>query len=76
MANITWTETPALWTALINEVPICVLKAKDIGGCTAHWLDGRLWAAPGHLPRATPQPTRFFSKFEEARQAVEQTLQT
>lgn len=74
MANIVWDKTPALWTAQLDDVPVCVLRSKDIGGCIAHWLDGRLWAAPLHLPRAMPQPTRFFSHFEEAKLAVEQSL--
>ena len=74
MANIIWSETPAAWTALLNNVPVCILKSKDIGGCTAQWLDGRLWSAPLHLPRAMPQPTRFFSRLEEAKLAVEQSL--
>lgn len=74
MAKLVWTETPAAWTAVLDDVPVCVLRKKDIGGCIAQWLDGRLWSAPRHLPRAMPQPTRFFSRFEEARQAVEQAL--
>jgi hypothetical protein len=74
MANIIWSESPAMWTAMLGEVPVCVLKAKDIGGCTAQWLDGQLWAAPRHLPRAMAQPTRFFAHLEEAKWAVEQSL--
>ncbi len=74
MAPIHWNETPTLWTALLGDVPVCTLKAKDIGGCTASWTGDRLWAPLPHMPRAAPQPTRFFSSFEEARQAVEQQL--
>jgi hypothetical protein len=74
MADISWNQTPTLWTASLDGAPVCNLKAKDIGGCTASWLDGRLWAPPAHLPKAMPQPTRFFAGFEEARSAVEQQL--
>jgi hypothetical protein len=74
MASLNWTETPTLWTASLGEVPVCALKAKDIGGCTASWLDDRLWSPPSHLPKAKPQPTRFFSDFAEAKLAVEQQL--
>ncbi len=74
MATVTWSEASALWTAMLDDVPVCVLKPKDIGGCTAHWLQGRMWAPPSHLPRALPQPTRFFSTMAEAKQAVEQSL--
>ncbi len=76
MAQVSWTETPTLWTASQNGMPVCSLKAKDIGGCTASWLNGRLWAPPAHMPRAMPQPTRFFAGFDEAREAVEQQLKT
>jgi hypothetical protein len=41
----------------------------------ASWLDDRLWAPPSHLPKATPQTTRFFMALDEAKQAVEQVLQ-
>jgi hypothetical protein len=74
MANITWNNTPSLYTALLDEVPVCTLKVKDIGGVAASWLDQRLWPAPAHLPKAPPQPTRFFANLEEAKQAVEQML--
>ncbi len=74
MANITWKEAPSLWTALLDGVPVCALKGKDIGGWAASWLDARLWAPPAHLPKATPQPTRFFTDLTEAKTAVEQTL--
>jgi hypothetical protein len=75
MANITWKETTPSWTALLDGVPICTLKGKDIGGWAASWLDDRLWAPPAHLPKATPQPMRFFPSLEEAKSAVEQALQ-
>lgn len=74
MANITWKEAPATWTALLDDVPVCTQKCKDIGGCAASWLDGRLWAPPSHMPKAAPQPTRFFTGVEEAKTAVEATL--
>lgn len=74
MANVTWIETPTLRTALLDEAPVCELKSKDIGGVTANWLDGRLWPPPAHLPKAAPQPTRFFMDIAEAKQAVEQLL--
>ena len=74
MAQITWKETPPLWTALLGDAPVCTLKAKDIGGCAASWLDGRLWPPPAHLPKAAPQSTRFFSNLAEAKAAVEQAL--
>ena len=74
MADITWKETHPSWTALLDGVPVCTLKPKDIGGCIASWLDGRLWAPPGHLPKAAPQATRFFAGIEDAKSAVEQAL--
>ena len=74
MALITWNETPGAWTATVNGMPVCTLKAKDIGGCTASWLNGLLWAPPAHMPRATPQPTCFFSSLNDAKLAVEQRL--
>jgi hypothetical protein len=74
MPNITWKKAPSSWTALVDDVAVCTLKCKDIGGCTASWLDGRLWAPPSHLPKATPQPTRFFAGVEEAKSVVEQSL--
>ena len=74
MASITWIETPTLYTAMLDDVAVCNLKPKDIGGVTASWLDGRLWAPPSHMPKATPQPTRFFMGLEDAKSAVEQTL--
>ena len=76
MAAITWKEAPRLWTALVDDVPVCTLKGKDIGGWAASWLDDRLWPPPGHLPKAAPQTTRFFTNLEEAKAAVEQTLTT
>ncbi|MDZ7938811.1 MAG: hypothetical protein U5M53_11255 [Rhodoferax sp.] len=74
MANIVWNDSPGLCTALLDDVPVCTLKIKDIGGVAASWLDGRLWAPPSHMPKATPQETRFFMGLDEAKQAVEQTL--
>jgi hypothetical protein len=75
MAILRWEETPSVWTASLDGIPVCTLKPKDIGGCIASWLDGRLWAPPAHLPKAMPQPTRFFADLQEAKAAVEQTLQ-
>jgi hypothetical protein len=74
MPSITWSDTPPGVTAMLDGVAVCTLKSKDIGGCAASWLDGRLWAPPAHLPKATPQSTRFFMGLAEAKQAVEQTL--
>jgi hypothetical protein len=74
MANLSWQETPLVSTAYLDDVPVCALKTKDIGGCIASWLDGRLWPAPAHLPKASPQPTRFFANVADARAAVEQLL--
>ena len=74
MAEVSWTETPTLWTALVDGNPVCSLKVKDIGGCTGSWLDGRLWAPPAHMPKAPPQPTRFFAGLAEGKTAVEQQL--
>lgn len=74
MANITWIENKPTWTALLDNVPVCTLRSKDIGGCTADWLGGRLWAPPAHMPKAAPQTTRFFASVEDAKQAVEQAL--
>ncbi len=74
MANICWKETPTLRTALLDDVPVCELKSKDIGGVTASWLDDRLWPPPSHMPKAAPQPTRFFHGIDDAKSAVEQAL--
>lgn len=74
MANITWKESLPTWTALLDGEPICSLKGKDIGGWAASWLDGRLWAPPAHLPKAAPQPTRFFIDLADAKGAVESVL--
>lgn len=74
MAQLTWNDTPGVCTALMDEVPVCALKIKDIGGVAASWLDERLWPAPAHLPKAMPQPTRFFTTMAEAKQAVEEAL--
>lgn len=75
MAQITWQNSPSLCTALLDDVPVCTLKTKDIGGVAASWLDERRWAPPSHMPKAAPQDTRFFSDMAEARLAVEQALQ-
>lgn len=75
MANITWIESKPTWTALLDNVPVCTLRSKDIGGCTASWEGGRLWAPPAHMPKAAPQSTRFFASVEDAKTAVEQALQ-
>jgi hypothetical protein len=74
MAHIIWNETPTVCTASMNDVPVCTLKVKDIGGVAASWLDDRLWPAPSHLPKAAPQPTRFFPNLTDAKLAVEQML--
>lgn len=74
MALVIWSESPNAWTALLNDVPVCTLKMKDIGGCMASWLNGLVWAPPAHMPKATPQVTCFFSNVDEAKQAVEQRL--
>jgi hypothetical protein len=75
MGSIVWTDSPGLCTALLDDVPVCALKIKDIGGVAASWLDDRLWPPPSHMPKATPQTTRFFMALDEAKQAVEQALQ-
>ncbi len=74
MANISWNDSPALYTALLDGVPVCELKTKDIGGVTASWLNERLWPPPSHLPKAAPQPTRFFSDVKDAKTEVERAL--
>lgn len=75
MANISWNGSTALYTALLDGVPVCELKAKDIGGITASWLIARLWPPPSHMPKASPQCTRFFPGIDDAKAAVEQALQ-
>jgi hypothetical protein len=75
MANISWNESPALYIASLDGVPVCELRTKDIGGVTASWLNGRLWSPPSHMPKAAPQPTRFFPGLADAKTAVEQALQ-
>ena len=75
MADVEWNESPSAWTAVHNGEPVCMLKLKDIGGCTANWLNKMLWAPPSHMPKAIPQPTRFFPDVDEAKLAVEQQLQ-
>jgi hypothetical protein len=75
MNPIVWSDSPGQCTASLDGVPVCALKIKDIGGVAASWLDDRLWAPPSHLPKATPQTTRFFMALDEAKQAVEQVLQ-
>jgi hypothetical protein len=74
MSLVIWNESPGTWTAQIGETPVCTLKTKDIGGCTATWLNGMLWAPPAHMPKAKPQPACFFSNVEDAKQAVEKRL--
>jgi len=74
MANIHWNDTPSLCTASLDDVPVCTLKLKDIGGWIAQWTGERLWAPPSHMPKATPQPTRFFPALDEAKAAVEKAL--
>lgn len=76
MAEIVWTEEgPRTWNAKVNDQLVCELKGKDIGGWSANWQGGRVWPPPAHLPKAMPQPTKFFSTIEEAKTAVEQALQ-
>jgi hypothetical protein len=74
MADVTWKEATPTWTAWLDGVAVCTLKPKDIGGCTASWLDTRLWPPPAHLPKAAPQASKFFPSLEEAKSAVEQQL--
>ncbi|MDT8992129.1 hypothetical protein RQP54_14745 [Curvibacter sp. APW13] len=74
MSAITWTHTPPSWTASVHGETVCTLKGKDIGGWTASWSGERLWPAPAHLPKATPQATRFFMDLDEAKAAVEAAL--
>lgn len=75
MANITWDHSPpTTWIATVDGQAVCAVKRKDIGGWTAAWTDERLWPAPSHLPKATPQSMRFFASLEEAKLAVEQAL--
>ena len=74
MANISWKDSPTLYVALLDGVPVCELRPKDIGGVTANWLNGRLWAPPSHMPKAAPQQTRFFFGVAEAKLAVEEAL--
>jgi hypothetical protein len=74
MASVSWEESSSVWIASLDGVPVCTLRSKDIGGCIAMWQGDRLWPAPAHLPKALPQPTRFFADAEEAKSAVEQQL--
>lgn len=74
MATISWIHTPPTWTATINGETVCSLKGKDIGGWTACWAGEQRWPAPAHMPKATPQATRFFMDLDEAKAAVEQAL--
>ncbi len=74
MADITWNDAPSVYTALFDGTPVCTLKVKDIGGVAASWLDDRLWPPPSHMPKAPPQPTRFFANLAEAKAAVEEAL--
>ncbi|HCX81940.1 MAG: hypothetical protein A3E00_03770 [Curvibacter sp. RIFCSPHIGHO2_12_FULL_63_18] len=74
MAQLTWNDTPMACTALLDDVPVCTLKIKDIGGVAASWQDDHLWPPPAHMPKAPAQPTRFFADLAEAKAAVEKTL--
>ncbi len=75
MADITWDHTPpTTWIAMVDNQAVCFVKSKDIGGWTATWMGERLWPAPAHLPKATPQAMRFYGSLEEAKLAVEQAL--
>lgn len=74
MAEVNWNETPLESTALLDGIPVCSIKTKDIGGCIANWLNGRKWGPPAHLPKATPQDSKFFPDKESAKLAVEHAL--
>ena len=74
MAEITWKETPLNWTAECDGKAVCSLKKMDIGGWAANWLNGHKWPAPAHMPKAQPQPMKFFPALEEAKTAVEHAL--
>lgn len=75
MAHISWDHSPpTTWIATVDGQAVCSVKRKDIGGWTAAWTDERLWPPPAHLPKATPQPMRFFGSLEEAKAAVEVAL--
>lgn len=74
VATIVWEDSPSACTALIDGVPVCALKLKDIGGWTASWMDDRKWPPPAHLPKAQPQDTKFFPGKADAKAAVEQVL--
>lgn len=75
MAHVIWEHNPPItWVGTVDGQAVCSVKRKDIGGWTAAWMDERLWPPPAHLPKAQPQPTRFFSGLDEAKQAVEQAL--
>ncbi len=75
MAHVAWTQKPPTsWVAKLDGHTVCTLKGKDIGGWNATWAGERLWPPPAHLPKATPQPMRFFSSLDEAKAAVEREL--
>jgi hypothetical protein len=74
VTKVHWDETPLACTALLDGIPVCVIKTKDIGGCIANWLDDRKWAPPAHLPKASPQDAKFFTDKESAKLAVQNVL--
>ena len=75
MAHVTWDQKPPTsWLAVVEGEAVCTLTRKDIGGWNATWEGERLWPPPAHLPKATPQPMRFFSSLDEAKAAVEREL--
>ena len=75
MSLVTWKQMPPTsWVAVMNGQPLCTLKGKDIGGWTACWEGERVWPPPAHLPKAMPQPTKYFGSLDEAKAAVEKVL--
>lgn len=74
MTTFTWEESTSACTAVVEGIPVCMIKFKDIGGWTATWLDHRRWAPPTHLPKAIAQESKFFPAKDDAKAAVEQAL--
>jgi len=50
MATIIWKETPPVWTAFVEDTPVCTLRSKDIGGWTASWAGERSGRRPLTCP--------------------------
>ena len=71
MSPVSWTHNPPHWIATVDGQTVSTLKGKDIGGWTATWAGDRLWPAPPHMPKAMPQPMRFFPNLDAAKAAVE-----